>query len=56
VIVDLVINPSPKYSAEFVALFQHATGEQSVQIPGNWLSFGMRPIYKVSDHFRVALE
>jgi maltoporin len=50
----LLIQPSPRWNAGLVAIYQRATGVQSH--PQDWVSLGARPIYNVSDHLRIALE
>lgn len=50
----LVLQPSGRYSAGLVAVYQHASGVQ--RNPDRWLSLGARPIYNFTEHLRVALE
>jgi maltoporin len=54
-IIDwLLIQPSPILSAGFLAIYQRATGVQSQ--PRHWLSVGTRPIFNLSERFRIAVE
>jgi maltoporin len=50
----ILVEPSPQYSAVFVAIYQRATGLQSQ--PKHWFSIGMRPIYNFNERLRIALE
>ena len=51
---DLWIQATPQFSGEFVALVQrdrsHATGSST------WYSVGGRPVYAVSEHFKLQAE
>ena len=54
-IIDwLLIQPSPRYTTGFVAIYQRATGVQSHA--ERWLSLGARPIYNFSNYLRLAVE
>jgi maltoporin len=49
-----LLQPSSYFTAGLVVIYQRATGTQS--FPAQWFSVGARPIYSVTDRFRIALE
>ena len=54
----LWIQPTDKFSAEFIALSQKDDGDASIGVIGSstWTSFGVRPVYAVARHVKLQAE
>jgi len=54
----LWIQPTEKFSAEFIVLSQQDKGDISAGTPGSstWTSFGVRPAYAVARHVKLQAE
>ncbi len=51
---DLVIQPTPQFSMEFVALMQR--DKSNAGGTSTWTSLGARPVYALTKHFKLQLE
>lgn len=61
VLDDLVINPTPRFGADFDAIYQHTSNANSAEamaagLPERWISLGMRSVYYVNPYLRLNLE
>lgn len=54
VIDSLLLQPTANFSAMLEATYENQNGTTAAS--GKWTSFGARPIYAFTDHFRVATE
>ncbi|MBA5690145.1 maltoporin [Rugamonas apoptosis] len=51
---DLVMQPTPEFSMEFVALTQRDKSDAGGS--SNWTTLGARPVYALSEHFKLQME
>jgi maltoporin len=51
---DLVIQPTPEFSMEFVVLAQRDKSDAGGS--SNWTTLGARPVYALNEHFKLQLE
>ncbi|MES2258257.1 MAG: carbohydrate porin [Pseudomonadota bacterium] len=51
---DLVVQATPEFSMEFVALAQRDKSDAGGS--SNWTTLGARPVYALSEHFKLQLE
>ena len=53
---DLVLEPSPQWSLQATAVYDHMDIGLSESSEIEWWSFGLRPIYQIDDYFSLAFE
>jgi maltoporin len=51
---DLVMQPTPEFSMEFVALAQHDRSDANGST--TWTTLGARPAYALNNHFKLQME
>ncbi len=53
---DLVLEPSPRWSLQATAVYDHVDIGLQEASEIEWWSFGVRPVYQVDDYFSLAFE
>jgi maltoporin len=53
---DLVLEPSPQWSLQATAVYDHMDIGLSESSEIEWWSFGLRPIYQIDDYLSLAFE